>query len=111
MVTVSHGGYIKRVLIDEYNTQNRGGKGKSGMSTKDNDYVEHLFVSSSHSDMLFFTSHGRVFREKVYNLPVGSRQARGKPLNNCIPIEPDEHLSMVLPIKEYTKAITSLCNL
>jgi DNA gyrase subunit A len=103
VVTVTHGGYIKRVLLDEYNTQNRGGKGKSGMSTKDNDYVEHLFVSSSHSDMLFFTSHGRVFREKVYNLPAGSRQARGKPLNNCIPIEADEHLAMVLPIKEYTE--------
>ena len=103
VVTVSHGGYIKRVPLDEYNTQKRGGRGKSGMATKDNDYVEHLFVSSTHCDMLFFTDHGRVFRERVYNLPAGSRQARGKPLNNCIPIESNERLAMVLPVMEYTE--------
>ena len=103
VVTITHEGYIKRCQLDEYNTQRRGGRGKSGMSTKDNDYVEHLFVSSTHCDMLFFTDQGRVFRERVYNLPAGSRQARGKPLNNCLPIEADERLAMVLPVMEYTQ--------
>lgn len=103
VVTITHEGYIKRCQLDEYNTQKRGGRGKSGMSTKDNDYVEHLFVSSTHCDMLFFTDQGRVFRERVYNLPAGSRQAKGKPLNNVLPIEADERLAMVLPVMEYTE--------
>jgi len=101
VVTVTKGGYIKRVQLTEYNTQNRGGRGKAGMATKDNDYVEHLFVASSHSYMLFFTDRGQVFKSRVFDLPAGSRQARGKPLNNVLALQPDEKLSMVLPIEDF----------
>lgn len=101
VVTVTHGGYIKRVPLSEYDTQNRGGRGKSGMSTKDNDFVEHLFVASSHSYLLFFTDRGQVFKSRVFELPTGSRQARGKPLNNVLALQADERLSMVLPIDDF----------
>jgi DNA gyrase subunit A len=103
VVTVTHGGYIKRVPLTEYNAQNRGGRGKSGMATKDNDYVEHLFVASSHSYMLFFTDKGQVFKERVFHLPAGSRQSRGKPLNNVIPLDPKEKLAMVLAVREFSE--------
>jgi DNA gyrase subunit A len=101
VVTVTNGGYIKRVPLSEYDTQNRGGRGKSGMSTKDNDFVEHLFVASSHSYLLFFTDRGQVFKSRVFELPTGSRQARGKPLNNVLALQADERLSMVLPIDDF----------
>jgi DNA gyrase subunit A len=109
VVTVTHGGYIKRVIVSEYNTQHRGGRGKSGMTTKDNDYVEHLFVSSSHSYMLFFTDQGRVFKERVFNLPAGSRQSRGKPINNVLAIDSSsEKLAMVLVFEEFTEGYNIL---
>ena len=101
VVTVSHEGYVKRVLLEEYRTQRRGGRGKSGMSTKDTDFVEHLFVASTHSTMLFFTTSGRVFSRKVFHLPVGSRIARGKPIVNVLPFDGDEKLAMVLAIDEF----------
>ena len=73
------------------------------MATKDNDYVEHLFVASSHSYMLFFTDKGQVFKERVFHLPAGSRQSRGKPLNNVIPLDPKEKLAMVLAVREFSE--------
>ncbi len=103
VVTVSHSGYIKRVPVAEYRTQARGGRGKSGMKTKDADFVEHLFVASTHSTMLFFTNSGRVFSRKVFRLPSGSRIARGKPIVNVLPFEADERLAMVLAVKEFTE--------
>ncbi|MEE2789988.1 MAG: DNA gyrase subunit A [Myxococcota bacterium] len=101
VVTVSHEGYVKRVLLGEYRTQRRGGRGKSGMSTKNTDFVEHLFVASTHSTMLFFTTAGRVFSRKVFHLPVGSRIARGKPIVNVLPFDGEEKLAMVLAIDEF----------
>ena len=101
VVTVSHEGYVKRVVLSEYRTQRRGGRGKSGMSTKDTDFVEHLFVASTHSTMLFFTTAGRVFSRKVFHLPLGSRIARGKPIINVLPFEADEKLAMVLAVDEF----------
>jgi len=101
VVTVTKGGYVKRAPLSEYGTQNRGGRGKAGMATKDNDYVEHLFVANSHSHMLFFTDRGQVFKSRVFDLPAGSRQSRGKPLNNLLALDEGEGLAMVLPIKEF----------
>jgi DNA gyrase subunit A len=103
VVTVSNEGYVKRVLLSEYRTQHRGGRGKSGMSTKDTDFVEHLFVASTHSTMLFFTNRGRVFSRKVFHLPQGSRIARGKPIINVLPFAEDERLAMVLAVDEFTE--------
>ncbi len=103
VVTVSHEGYVKRVPIAEYRTQRRGGRGKSGMTTKDTDFVDHLFVASTHSTMLFFTNTGRVFTRKVFYLPTGSRAARGKPIINVLPFEADEKLAMVLAVDEFTE--------
>jgi len=103
VVTVSHSGYVKRVVLSEYRTQHRGGRGKSGMSTKDKDFVEHLFVASTHSTMLFFTDRGRVFSRKVFHLPQGSRIARGKPIINVLPFDADEKLAMVLAVDEFTE--------
>jgi DNA gyrase subunit A len=107
VVTVSHEGYIKRVPLAEYRTQRRGGRGKSGMATKDTDYVEHLFVASSHAHMLFFTDFGRVFSTRVFEVPKGSRQSKGKPINNLLPVEAGEKLAMVLALDEFTEG----CNL
>ena len=103
VVTVSHGGYIKRVPLAEYRTQHRGGRGKSGMATKDTDFVEHLFVASTHATMMFFTNTGRVFSRKVFRLPSGSRTSRGKPIINVLPFEGDERLAMVLAVDEFTE--------
>ena len=103
VVTLSHEGYIKRVKLDEYRTQRRGGRGKSGMSTKDTDFVEHLFVASTHAHMLFFTNHGRVFTQRVFDVPSGSRTSRGKPVVNILPLEQEEKLAMVLAVPEFVE--------
>src|SRR5690606_14365124 len=78
VVTVTHGGYIKRVPLSIYRAQARGGKGRSGMSTRDEDFVTRLFVANTHTPVLFFSSRGIVYKEKVWRLPVGTPQARGK---------------------------------
>ncbi len=103
VVTVSHEGYIKRVPVREYQAQRRGGRGKVGMSTKDDDFVEHLFVSSSHAHMLFFTNKGRAFSQRVFALPEGSRTARGKPIINLLNFESGEKLAMVLAVPEFVE--------
>jgi DNA gyrase subunit A len=103
VVTISNSGYIKRVPVNEYRTQRRGGRGKSGMKTKEEDFVEHVFVASTHSTMLFFTTRGRVFSRKVFYLPSGSRISRGKPIVNVLSFESDETLAMVLAVDEFTE--------
>jgi DNA gyrase subunit A len=100
VVTVSHLGYVKRVPLSTYRMQRRGGKGRSGMQTRDEDFVSRLFVASTHTPVLYFSSHGRVYKEKVWRLPLAAPQARGKPLINILPIEQGELMTSILPLPE-----------
>jgi DNA gyrase subunit A len=100
VVTVSHLGYVKRVPLSTYRMQRRGGKGRSGMQTRDEDFVSRLFVASTHTPVLFFSSHGRVYKEKVWRLPIAAPQSRGKPLINILPIEQGERMTSILPLPE-----------
>ncbi|TXH33724.1 MAG: DNA gyrase subunit A [Rhodospirillaceae bacterium] len=100
VVTVSHGGYIKRVPLSTYRSQRRGGKGRSGMSTKDEDFVSQVFVANTHTPMLFFSTRGMVYKMKVYKLPLGNPQARGKALVNLLPLDEGETISTVMPLPE-----------
>ncbi len=100
VVTITHGGYIKRVPLDTYRAQKRGGKGRSGMSTKDDDFVSDLFVASTHTPILFFTSKGIVHRLKVYQVPLGNPQSRGKALVNMLPLQQGENVSVYLRLPE-----------
>jgi DNA gyrase subunit A len=100
VVTVSHGGYIKRVALSSYRAQRRGGKGRAGMSTRDEDFVSKVFVCNTHTPVLFFSSRGIVYRLKVYRLPEGNPQARGKALVNLLPLEADETITTIMPMPE-----------
>ena len=100
VVTVSHHGYIKRVPLSSYRAQRRGGKGRSGMQTRDEDFVARLFVASTHTPVLFFSSHGRVYKEKVWRLPIAAPQARGKALVNILPLEQGELITTIMPLPE-----------
>ena len=100
VVTVTHGGYIKRVPLSTYRAQRRGGKGRSGMSTKDEDFVGQVFVADTHTPMLFFSTRGMVYKMKVYRLPLGNPQARGKALVNLLPLDEGEQISTVMPLPE-----------
>jgi DNA gyrase subunit A len=100
VVTVSHLGYVKRVPLSTYRAQRRGGKGRAGMQTRDEDFVSRLFVASTHAPLLFFSSRGKVYKEKVWRLPLAAPQARGKPLINILPIEQDERMTTIMPLPE-----------
>ncbi len=100
MVTVSHLGYIKRVPLTTYRAQRRGGKGRSGMATRDEDFVTRLFVANTHTPVLFFSSRGIVYKEKVWRLPIGTPQSRGKALINMLPLEPGERITTIMPLPE-----------
>ena len=100
VVTVTHAGYIKRTPLESFRTQNRGGKGRAGMATKDEDAVIKLFVTSTHTPVLFFSTHGKVYRLKVWRLPEGAPQARGRPMVNLLPLAEGETISTVLPLPE-----------
>jgi DNA gyrase subunit A len=100
VITVTHGGYVKRTPLTTYRTQHRGGKGRSGMSTKDEDAVTRVFSASTHTPMLFFSSGGKVYQLKVWRLPVGTPTSRGKAFVNLLPIEPGESITSILPVPE-----------
>ncbi|MBV6657519.1 MAG: DNA gyrase subunit A [Devosiaceae bacterium] len=100
VVTVSHAGYVKRVPLSTYRAQRRGGKGRSGMSTRDEDFVTRIFVASTHTPVLFFSSSGQVYREKVWRLPLAAPQARGKALVNILPLSQGERITSILPLPE-----------
>jgi DNA gyrase subunit A len=101
VVTVSHGGYIKRVPLSTYRAQRRGGRGRTGMAMREEDVVGQVFVASTHAPVLFFTSSGRVYKLKVYRLPIGTPQARGKAMVNLLPnLAPGETIATVMPLDE-----------
>jgi len=100
VVTVSHRGYIKRVPLSVYRAQRRGGKGRSGMKTRDEDFVTRLFVANTHTPILFFTSRGMVYQLKCYRLPEAAPQSLGKAMVNLLPIEPDETIHTVMPMPD-----------
>ncbi|MBV8444229.1 MAG: DNA gyrase subunit A [Hyphomicrobiales bacterium] len=100
VVLVSHGGYIKRVPLSAYRAQKRGGKGRSGMATREEDFVARLFVASTHQPVLFFSSAGQVYKEKVWRLPLAAPQARGKALVNLLPLETGERITTIMPLPE-----------
>ena len=100
VVTVTHSGYVKRTPLSAYRAQRRGGKGKSGMQTKDEDFVTRLFVASTHTPILFFSSAGMVYKEKVWRLPLGDPRAKGRALINMLPLEPGERITSVMALPE-----------
>ena len=101
VVTLSHAGYAKTQQLDTYQAQRRGGKGKAATSMKDEDFIEHLFIANTHDTLLCFSSTGKVYWKKVYELPQGGRTARGKPIVNLLPLEENERINAVLPIREF----------
>jgi DNA gyrase subunit A len=100
VVTVSHAGYVKRVPLSAYRSQRRGGKGRSGMQTREEDFVSRLFVASTHTPVLFFSSRGQVYKEKVWRLPMAAPNARGKALINILPMEQGERITTIMPLPE-----------
>ena len=100
VVTVSHLGYIKRVPLSTYRAQKRGGKGRGGMQVREEDFVSTLFVASTHTPVLFFSSAGQVYKEKVWRLPLAAPQARGKALINILPLDPGETITSIMPLPE-----------
>ena len=101
VVTVSHSGYIKRAPIAQYRSQRRGGRGRTGMNTREEDFVADLFVASTHTRLFVFTDKGRVFQIKVYEVPKGGPAARGRPIVNLIQTEPGEKIRAILPVREF----------
>jgi DNA gyrase subunit A len=100
VVLVSHGGYIKRAPLSTYRAQRRGGKGRAGMATREEDFVARLFVASTHQPVLFFSSAGQVYKEKVWRLPLAAPQSRGKALVNLLPLEAGERITTIMPLPE-----------
>jgi DNA gyrase subunit A len=100
VVTVSHKGYIKRVPLSNYRAQRRGGKGRAGMATREEDFVTRVFIANTHTPVLFFSSRGMAYKMKVWRLPVAAPQARGKALINLLPLDKDENITTILPLPE-----------
>src|SRR5690606_36893475 len=108
VVTVSHAGYIKRVPLTTYRAQRPGGKGRSAMQTRDEDFVTRLFVASTHTPVLFFSSRGQVYKEKVWRLPLAAPNARGKALINMLPLDEGERITTIMPLPEDEASWASL---
>jgi DNA gyrase subunit A len=104
VVTVSHLGYVKRVPLSTYRAQKRGGKGRGGMQVREEDFVSRLFVASTHAPVLFFSSRGKVYKEKVWRLPLAAPQSRGKALINILPLDPGEAITSIMPLPEDEKS-------
>jgi len=102
VLTLTHSSYIKRLPVDTYRNQKRGGRGVAGMGTKEEDFVEHLFVTTTHHNILFFTNRGRVYRLKGYEIPEASRTSKGTSIVNLLPLEGKERITAVIPIKEFS---------
>ena len=104
VVTISHSGYIKRTAVSTYRRQRRGGKGGTGTTLKDEDFVEHLFIASTHDYLLFFTDDGRVFWLKVHEIPQAGRAAKGKPVVNMISVSPETRIQAMMPVREFPES-------
>lgn len=102
VVTITHFGYVKRIAVDTYRSQKRGGKGLTAMSTREEDFVEHLFITSTHDYIMFFTNTGRAFRLKAYELPEASRTAKGTAIVNLLQLAQGEKIAAVIPVKDYS---------
>ena len=102
VITMTHIGYVKRVSADSYRSQKRGGKGITALSTRENDFVEHLFTTTTHHYLLFFTNKGKVYRLKGFEIPEGGRNAKGTAIVNLLPLEADEKITTMIPVKEFT---------
>jgi DNA gyrase subunit A len=102
VITISHSGYIKRIPITTYKRQRRGGRGLNGADLKADDWVEHLFIASTHDYLMFFSNKGHVYWLKVHEIPQAGRAARGKPVVNCIAIKPDEQIAALVPVREFS---------
>ncbi|ENM3948330.1 DNA topoisomerase (ATP-hydrolyzing) subunit A [Vibrio cholerae] len=103
VVTLSHEGYVKYQLLSDYEAQRRGGKGKSATKMKEEDYIERLLVANTHDNILLFSTRGKTYRMKVYQLPLASRAARGKPIVNLLPLEENERITAILPVTEFSE--------
>lgn len=101
VVTMTHVGYVKRIAADTYRAQNRGGKGISALSTRENDFIEHIFTTSTHDDLLFFTNKGKYYRLKAYEIPVGGRTSRGTAIVNILQLDPDESITTMIQVKTF----------
>ena len=108
VVTITHFGYIKRISVDAYKSQKRGGKGVTAIGTREDDFVEHIFVTSTHDYILFFTTKGRVFKLKAFELPEASRQAKGTAIVNLLQLAQDEKIAAVIPVREFTDNLNIL---
>src|SRR3712207_1482656 len=104
VIAITRSGYIKRLPVNAYREQRRGGVGVMGMELKDDDYIEHLFVASTHDYILFFTSVGKVYRLKVHELPLGSRQSKGRAIVNLLPFRQGEQVRAVIQTREFEEA-------
>ncbi|MDR3426363.1 DNA gyrase subunit A [Silvimonas sp.] len=103
VVTLTHGGYMKATPAEEYRAQRRGGRGKQAAATKEDDFIDNLFVANTHDYILSFSSRGRVYWLKVYEVPQGGRNSRGKPINNLLPLEDGEKINAILPVKVFSE--------
>lgn len=101
IITLTHSGYTKRMPVDTYRSQNRGGRGITGVTTREEDFVEHIFTASTHDNILFFTTKGMVYRLKGYHIPESSRTAKGMAIVNLLPLETDEKISAMIPVREF----------
>jgi DNA gyrase subunit A len=104
VITISASGYLKRLPVSTYRTQHRGGIGVTGMDLKEGDYIEHLFITTTHHFLLFITSRGKIYRQKVHELPLGSRQSKGRHIANLLPLAQGEKIKAVIATKDYTDA-------
>ena len=104
VIAITRSGYIKRLPVTTYREQRRGGIGVMGMDLKDDDYIEHLFVASTHDYILFFTTVGKVYRLKVHELPLGSRQSKGRAIVNLLPFRQDEQVRAVIQTRDFEEA-------
>lgn len=109
IITLTHAGYIKRVSTGEYVSQKRGGRGKTGLSTREEDFVKDIFTTSTHDYLMFFTNFGKVYKLKAYMIPDGSRLSKGTAMVNLLPLEPEERVTALVPVKNFEEGYLTLC--